>query len=148
MAGLEGFLSQCMKRWPDKLSRLRGGFYKIKTKDGRTERFFMNADQEDYILNRHGFDLVLKARQKGFTTVIQLDMLDDCLFVLGTNAGAIAHNLSDAKALFADKITFAYDELPPEFKSLVTATQDAADSTKFSNGSSKIRKSKRLNSSH
>src|SRR3546814_21063099 len=113
-----------MKGVPDKLSRLRGGFYKIKTKDVRTERFFMNADQEDYILNRHGFDLVLKARQKGFTTVIQLDMLDDCLFVPGTNAGVIAHNLSDAKAFLAAKIQFAYDELPPEFKSLVNATQD------------------------
>ena len=48
----------------------------------------------------------------------------------------IAHKLDDAKAFFADKIKFAYDNLPPEFRAVVSATQDAADSMKFSNGSS------------
>ncbi len=96
----------------------------------------MNEDQEDFILTRHGLDLVLKARQKGFTTVIQLDMLDDCLFIPNTAAGVIAHNLNDAKAFFRDKIKFAYDKLPPEFHSLIGAEQDSADSLRFSNGSS------------
>lgn len=85
---------------------------------------------------RHGLDLVLKARQKGFTTIIQLDFLDDCLFIPNTSAGVIAHNLNDAKAFFADKIKFAYDTLPEEFRKVVPATQDAADSMKFGNGSS------------
>ncbi|WPZ05498.1 hypothetical protein [Pelagerythrobacter marinus] len=96
----------------------------------------MNADQERFLQERHGMDVVLKARQKGFTTVIQLDMLDDCLFVPNTSAGVIAHNLNDAKAFFADKIKFAYDNLPQAFRSLVPAEQDAADSMKFGNGSS------------
>lgn len=125
-----------MKRWPDKLSRLRDGFYKIKGKDGKVVPFRMNADQEKFLLERHGMDVVLKARQKGFTTVIQLDMLDDCLFIPNTAAGVIAHNLNDAKAFFADKIKFAYDKLPAAFKELVPAEQDAADSMKFGNGSS------------
>jgi hypothetical protein len=72
----------------------------------------MNADQEDFIANRHGLDVILKARQRGFTTVIQLDMLDDCLFTSNLSAGVIAHNLKDAKAFFSDKIKFAYDNLP------------------------------------
>ncbi|MFE8106925.1 terminase [Sphingomonas melonis] len=96
----------------------------------------MNDDQAEFIDNRHGMDIVLKARQKGFTTVIQLDMLDDCLFIPNTGAGVIAHNLNDAKAFFADKIKFAYDKLPQEFRDIVSAQQDAADSMKFSNGSS------------
>jgi len=70
------------------------------------------------------------------TTVIQLDMLDDCLFIPNTAAGVVAHNLNDAKAFFADKIKFAYDNLPPEFKALVGAEQDSADSLRFTNGSS------------
>jgi len=125
-----------MQRWPDKLARLRDGFYRVKNKDGAIVPFCMNADQEKFILERHGMDVVLKARQKGFTTIIQLDMLDDCLFIPNTSAGVIAHNLNDAKAFFADKIKFAYDNLPSAFRELVPATQDAAESMKFGNGSS------------
>ncbi len=134
MAG--SFIDLCAQRWPDKLARLRDGFYRIKTKDGSEAPFRMNADQERFIAERHGFDIVLKARQKGFTTVIQLDMLDDCLFIPNTASGVIAHNLTDAEAFFADKIKFAYDGLPAEFREVVSATNDTVRSLKFSNGSS------------
>lgn len=135
MAGAQ-VLELAAKRWPDKRARLADGFYKIKGKDGSVVPFRMNEDQAKFFDARHGMDVVLKARQKGFTTIIQLDMLDDCLFVPNTAAGVIAHNLNDAKAFFADKIKFAYDELPGEFHRAVSAEQDAADSMKFSNGSS------------
>lgn len=130
------FFESLRKRWPDKLARLRGGFYRIKDKEGNETRFCMNADQEKFLLNRHGMDVILKARQKGFTTVIQLNMLDDCLFKKNIAAGVIAHNLTDAKAFFADKIKFAYDGLPPLFRKYRSAEQDSADSLKFNNGSS------------
>ena len=130
------FLDLCADRWPDKLARLRGGFYTIKDKEGAEVPFVMNEDQEKFLAERHGLDTVLKARQKGFTTVIQLDMLDDCLFIPNTSAGVIAHNLQDAEAFFADKIKFAYDKLPDEFKEVVSATSDTVRSLKFSNGSS------------
>lgn len=132
----QDFLSLCMKRWPDKWARLGDGFYKIKDKNGSVVPFCMNEDQRQFLTDRHGFDIVLKARQKGFTTIIQLDMLDDCLFIPNTAAGIVAHNRDDAEAFFADKIKFAYDELPPEFHDIVSAEQDTAKSLKFSNGSS------------
>jgi hypothetical protein len=131
-----GFLDLCAERWPDKLARLRGGFYTIKDKTGAEVPFVMNEDQEHFMDERHGLDIVLKARQKGFTTVIQLDMLDDCLFKPNTSAGVIAHNLQDAEAFFADKIKFAYDNLPDELRAVVSATSDTVRSLKFSNGSS------------
>lgn len=144
MAG--SVLELAAKRWPDKQARLSDGFYKIKGKDGKTVPFSMNKDQSKFIAERHGMDVILKARQKGFTTFIQLDMLDDCIFTPNTSCGVIAHNLNDAKAFFADKIKFAYDNLPDEFKAELAATvesdkdkfdeQDAADSMKFGNGSS------------
>jgi len=118
------------------MARLSDGFYSIKDKDGKVVPFVLNADQRKFLEERHGFDLILKARQKGFTTVIQLDMLDDCLFIPNTAAGIVAHNRDDAEAFFADKIKFAYDELPPEFHELVSAEQDTTKSLKFSNGSS------------
>lgn len=135
MAGHE-VLELAAKRWPDKLARLRDGFYFIKDKSGQKIPFRANEDQERYLLDKHGMDLVLKARQKGFTTIIQLDMLDDCLFIPNTAAGVIAHNLNDAKAFFRDKIKFAYDNLPQAFRDVVGSEQDAADSLRFTNGSS------------
>ena len=70
MAGLN-VLALAAKRWPDKQARLSDGFYKIKGKDGRVVPFRMNADQAKFMAERHGMDVVLKARQKGFTTVIR-----------------------------------------------------------------------------
>ena len=134
MAG--DFLELCAKRWPDKLARLRGGFYRIKDKDGRVIPFCLNEDQERFLAESHGMDVILKARQKGFTTVILIDYLDDCLFIPGTGAGIVAHNREDSEAFFADKVKFAYDELPDEFRAVVSAEQDTAKSLKFSNGSS------------
>ena len=130
------FLELAARKWPDKRARLANGFYKVKDKSGNVVPFYANDDQLEYLDNRHGLDLILKARQKGFTTIIQLDFLDDCLFTPNLSAGVIAHKLDDAKAFFADKIKFAYDNLPAEFREVVSATQDAADSMKFSNGSS------------
>lgn len=130
------FLEEMRAQFPDKLSRLRGGFYDIKDKAGVQIPFRMNADQEAFMTSRWLLDLVLKSRQKGFTTVIQLDMLDDCLFMSNISAGVIAHSLTDAKAFFKDKIKFAYDNLPAPFRKVRAAEQDSADSLRFNNGSS------------
>lgn len=124
------------ERWPDRLSRLRDGFYKVQDEQGEETPFCLRPPQERFLADQHGFDLILKARQLGFTTTIQLSMLDDCLFIPNTAAGVIAHNREDAEAFFHTKIRFAYDSLPPEFKELVPATQDSTRSMRFGNGSS------------
>lgn len=134
MAG--GFIDRCAKRWPDKLARLRDGFYMVQNEQGAAEPFRMRPLQERFLNEQHGFDLILKARQLGFTTIIQLDYLDDCLFIPNTAAGVIAHNREDADSFFTNKIRFAYDQLPPEFKEVIPATQDSTRSMRFGNGSS------------
>lgn len=133
MAGT--FIDRAVKRWPNKLARLSDGFYTIRDKDGSVVPFRMNQDQERFLAERHGLDLILKARQKGFTTIIQLDMLDDALFVPNTACGVVAHNRQDAEVFFSEKIRFAYDSLPSEFRAAITAEEDTARSLKFSNGS-------------
>jgi hypothetical protein len=130
------FLDLCVQRWPDKLARLRDGFYKVQDETGAAIPFRIRPLQEQFLTEAHGFDLLLKARQLGFTTVIQIDFLDDCLFIPNTAAGVIAHNREDAEAFFHNKIRFAYDELPEEFKALVPATQDSTRAMRFGNGSS------------
>lgn len=130
------FLDLCADRWPDKLARLRDGFYTVQDESGAAVPFRLRPLQERFLVEQHGFDLLLKARQLGFTTVIQLDYLDDCLFNPNIAAGVIAHNREDAEAFFNNKIRFAYDSLPEEFKSAVPATQDSIRSMQFGNGSS------------
>lgn len=124
-----------MERWPDREARLRDGFYTIKNEEGKAIPFRMNPAQERLLADLWTLNLVLKARQLGFTTLIQLVLLDACLFTANTSAGIIAHNREDAEAFFDDKIKFAYDNLPAEFRHLVSATQDSAKSLTFSNGS-------------
>lgn len=132
----KAFIAEMMRRFPTKEARLRGGFYDIKDKQGKKVPFRMNDHQRQFMQSRHGMDVVLKARQLGYTTVIQLDMLDDCLFTPNLSAGVIAHNLVDAKAFFRDKIKFAYDNLPDTYRKVRAAENDSAESLRFNNGSS------------
>lgn len=80
-------------------------------------------------------NIILKARQLGMTTFIQIFMLDRCLFNDNTNAGVIAHTLSDAESFFQDKIKFAYDNLPDEIKAKLYAQTDSSKELAFANGS-------------
>lgn len=110
----------------------------MKDEHGNKVKFRPRAEQQTFLDNRHGRDIILKARQLGFTTLIQIDMLDECLFIPNTNAGVIAHNRDDAAAFFDDKIKFAYENLPEHLKQNIQAVNDATNKLSFSNGS-KIR---------
>ena len=76
-----------------------------------------------------------KARQIGFTTYIEIDELDDCLFTKNFSAGVIAHNREDAQSFFKDKIKFGYDNLPAHISNAITAKADSANELEFNNGS-------------
>lgn len=112
--------------------------YRIKNEHGVSVPFRLNETQASLLDNLWTLNLVLKARQAGITSFIQILMLDACLFNSNTSAGIIAHNREDAEAFFNDKIKFAYDNLDPELRKAITAEQDSAKSLTFSNGS-KIR---------
>lgn len=109
--------------------------YFIKDKTGKKIRLRLNWAQRYLYENMHYLSLILKARQLGCTTVIQIFLLDRCLFNDNQNAGIIAHNKEDAEVFFSDKIKFAYDNLPQDLKSQRRATSDTTRSLRFSNGS-------------
>lgn len=117
--------------------RLSNGFYKVKDETGQAVPFKMRFSQAKFLNDLHGFDICLKARQLGFTTLIQIKFLDDALFFPGGNisVGIIAHNLSDAESFFNDKIKFAYDNLPDEVRAFVPSRTDSAKTMSFANGS-------------
>ncbi|HCF2689829.1 TPA: terminase [Pseudomonas aeruginosa] len=85
--------------------------YKIKDKHGKVRRFRPNAAQRRRFTEGHVRDIILKARQLGFTTLEMIDALDDCLFTANYSAGCICHTLPDAKDIYRNKIRFAYEQL-------------------------------------
>ena len=99
--------------------------YKIVDKNGRVVQFKFNPEQADLFDNLWYMNIILKARQIGFTTFICIYMLDECLFNHDVEAGVVAHTKPDASDIFRRKIQFPYDHLPAEIKKHVTKTTDS-----------------------
>jgi hypothetical protein len=110
--------------------------YWIIDKDGKRAQFIPNWAQQTLLENLHEQNVILKARQLGFTTFIQLFMLDACLFNSNIRAGTIAHRLEDAKTIFRDKIIYPYENLPEGLKALRSKLRDSAEELLLSNNSS------------
>lgn len=82
----------------------------------------------------HYLNVILKARQLGFSTFIVLFILDMCLFNSNTSAGIVADTKDNASKIFK-KIKYAYDHLPSFIKAMVPSTTDSKTQMSFSNGS-------------
>jgi len=93
--------------------------YNIKNKDGTKVLFTPNAEQEAFYVEQHCRDIILKARQLGFTTFKMISDLDDCLFIENFAAGCICHDLTSAKDIYRNKIRFAYRNITVEQRELL-----------------------------
>jgi len=97
--------------------------YWLITKSGKKEVFVMNRAQQHFfdtylskpgeIYHRH---IVLKARQLGFTTLIDLFILDEILFNPNKEAIVIAHKQGDAIEIFDKKIDYAMRNMAEDVK--------------------------------
>lgn len=110
--------------------------YKIVNKKGQKVKFRPNADQMNFLTNMHTRNVILKCRQRGFTTLCCVMYLDDCLFNNDIRAAVIAHKLDDASVIFRDKVKNVYNDLPEAIRKRVTLVQDSSTTLTFSNGSS------------
>ncbi|MBY6093850.1 hypothetical protein [Ferrimonas balearica] len=135
MANIQGSYHQFAEKAKDWEWRLNNLYY-ITDKDGRIVKFQMNDAQRALFKNMHLRNIILKARQLGFTTFIMIFMLDAALWRQNTRCGVIAHNQEDAKRLFREKLKFAYDHLPQFVKDMKGAKVDRAGELVFTNGSS------------
>lgn len=124
-----------IEQFADQKWRLNN-LYHITDKRGEKVRFIMNTAQENFYDNMALRNVILKARQRGFTTLIDLWLLDTCLFNSDQAAGIIAHSLDDAKVIFRTKIKYPYDNLPDGLKSARGATSDRVDELLLDNNSS------------
>ena len=124
-----------VRTYGDQINRLNS-LYTIKDKLGNRIPFRMNQVQLELYAEMEYRNLILKARQLGFTTFIQLYMLDVALFNSDVKCGIIAHNKDDAHAFYTDKIKFGYDQLPDLLRAAVPARTDRVGELALANGSS------------
>lgn len=114
--------------------RLRNLYY-IKDEEGDTVVFSPNGAQESFLARLWYRNIVPKARQRGFSTLVQLLMLDTCLFVPNSDTAVIAQDQDAAKKIRDLKIKFAYDRLPPLVRKMVPLTTDNVTELTWANGS-------------
>jgi len=115
--------------------RLRN-LYRIADENGRELAFRPNEEQEDLLGALWYWNLILKARQLGFTTLLTILALDQCMFVANFTAAIVFHNLVDAEKAFRNKVKFAYERLPEALKARVRVRKETGTEIVFDNGSS------------
>jgi hypothetical protein len=109
--------------------------YKVKNKDKEIVPFRPNEAQEELLQALHWRNIIPKARQRGFSTLIQLLGLDTALFQPGSDVGVIAQDLETAQDIFQSKIALGYDKLPAEVRAIVPEISRTKTSIEFANGS-------------
>ena len=107
--------------------------------DGLVIQFKPNRAQRRFIARLHHRNIILQARQLGFTTLICLVWLDHALFNPNVRCGIIAQDRDAAEVIFRDKVKFAYDNLPPELKEQFPLATDKASELLFAHNNSSIR---------
>ena len=127
-------LEELKKNLKDRFWRLNNLYY-ITSKLGKKTKFKMTPEQLEYFEGMHTRNIILKARQLGFTTEVCIIQLDAALFE-SAKCALIAHNLEDAKRLFREKVKYAYDNLPLLIRQANPAKNDAARELVFNNGGS------------
>lgn len=109
--------------------------YKVKNKDKQIVPFVPNEAQEELLQNLHFRNIIPKARQRGFSTLIQIIGLDTALFQDNSDVGIIAQDIPTAQDIFDSKIKLAYDNLPEEIREKYKVVSSTTTSMEFSNGS-------------
>lgn len=131
-------LEACLRDPMWRLSNL----YKIIVKSegeegtGHVVQFKPNRAQKRFLSRLWHRNVILKARQLGFTTLIAVVWLDYCLFTPNVRCGIIAQDLEAASVIFRDKVKFAYDNLPDELKAAMPLKASNATEILFHNNSS------------
>ena len=118
-----------------------------KDKDGNVidegesfvQPFKPNRAQRRFIRRLWHRNLILKARQLGFTTLIAIMWLDHALWNANQRCGMIAQDRETAEAIFRDKVVFAYDHLPEEIRDRFPLARASTKELLFAHNNSSMR---------
>jgi len=95
----------------------------------------MRHAQEVFWNDRWYWNELLKSRQHGFSTLIDLIGLDLCLFNDNIEAGIVAHTLKDVQHIFQTKVKYPYEHLPEAILKRIPAIKCDANELRLSNNS-------------
>jgi len=129
----------------DPMWRLCSGFlYRIMVKrseddEGTVVDFNPNRAQRRLMGRLWHRNIILKARQLGFTTLIAIMWLDHALFNRNQRCGIIAHDREAAEVIFRDKVKFAYENLPAEIRERFPLKRNSATELLFEHNNSSVR---------
>ncbi len=135
-------LQRCLS---DPMWRITSGkLYKILIKgdgeeEGLTMAFTPNRAQKRFLKRMWHRNVILKARQLGFTTLICILWLDHALFNADSRCGIIAQDRETAESLFLDKVKFAYDNLPEILRNAMPLVSCTKSEMHFAHNNSRIR---------
>lgn len=124
-----------LEQLKDKKWRLNN-LYRIIDKNGQSIPFKMNAVQEHFYDNMHTRNIVLKARQIGFSTMGILYATDDLIFEENQNSGVVSYSLEHAQHILKKIVGHALETFPRELKPYVGITQMSAREITLNNKSS------------
>ena len=106
---------------------------------GKILQFRPNNAQQRFIDRLWHRNIILKSRQMGFTTLIDLLWLDHALFNKNVRCGIIAQDKEAAEFIFRDKVKFAYDHLPDILRESMPLARDSANELLFAHNNSSVR---------
>lgn len=120
--------------------------YKIVTKgddeddEGLVVTFKPNAAQKRLIARLHNRNVILKARQLGFTTLTCMLWLDTALFSKDPmRCGIVAQDKDAAEAIFRGKVRFAYERLPDWLREEMPLRKATSTELEFGHNGSSIK---------
>lgn len=125
-----------MMRLSDRLWRLDNLYSIVDEQGGKMVPFRLRPVQRDFLENMWYFNVILKSRQHGFTTLIDLWMLDLVLFTPNVEAVIIAHRQEDAARILTNKVEKPYANLHPAIRERRRLTDANKSMLKFDNESS------------
>ena len=120
---------------PDPLWRL-DNIYSIVDENGHGCDFRLRPAQRLFLDNLWYRNIVLKARQLGFTTLIDMTALDMTIFNHNFKSVIIAETKEKAADIFEAKVMYPYEHLPKEIRAWCPIVQHSDGEVHFKNGGS------------
>ncbi|MBD9539941.1 hypothetical protein IB276_10810 [Ensifer sp. ENS04] len=128
-------IEELKEKCADPMWRIENLYY-ILDKNGDTVLFKPNEPQRKMLRRMWHRNIVPKARQRGFSTLIQIIILDACIWNDNQKAAIIAQDQDTASKIMRNKIAFTYNLLPAWLRQMVPIVTDNVKEKIFANGSS------------
>lgn len=110
--------------------------YWIIDDHGDPVRFKLREVQRDYLAGMWSRNLCPKSRQHGFSTLLLLIGLDECLFVPNTTGATVADKKESAEKLFRTKLKYPWTRMPEQIKERIGLEKETSEELIWGNGSS------------